>query len=1087
MKSIRKFSLQYITVLALAMMIPSAFAAPTITAISPATAPVGSLVTISGSGFGTTQGTSTVTFNGIAATVMALDWHDTSITATVPSGAVSGNVVVTVGGASSNGKAFTVGLDINVKRILNVGQAPPADPGRLQTSNVTVWVNFPPGTASVGLKFTSPDTFTNAADKTWSVTIPPATLPTCPFDATAVACHDFAVPSDVVARCPAACKDNITIVPHPPSDAAGALQFEIRFSLFSNYNVAPAAGQTLCSGTQSQAPEDYTIEVTTGTALTGACVESFDRKKTNCTATNVITERLLAPGEVFVNGFALPTDQCGPQRPELAVVMSLDKSGSMDASLTPPPGAFCSSADNTREKALKCSADHFLDLWKALTPAKANDSVGIVSFSTAATSPPEAALGLLTVVPTFAISPSGSTSVGAGLHAADNMVGASSIVRKAILLMTDGQQNTDPKVEVTNSTTRKAGLYCDNPTDPLCVIPSTCTVGSPCPLSSNAQVYTVTLGPSLGVSAAIDQAISQSSLGFYLHTDTDGNLLSPFFLELLQNFLKFNSYDTVRLISDRVSATSYATNVPISGTSRDIELSLMWPKDFGPLRLVVTPPGGGPAITKEDNSGFLTVVQPLPLPAPFTPGENWHVEVQLGSLAAGTVARIGNRTIPFDLHIMTDDAGVKSDLSVVPGDYKVGGEIRLQAKLKYFGLPILGIGSLPGDKIFATPIAPGQGVGDFLSESTASSSPPAGTDFAPGAESKLFNATQSSSIGVYPQPNITLYDDGKSEHGDDVAGDGIYSGIFHATTMGDYNFVISVERTDAQAGRFARQQLRAANVRAVPDTDNTVIQSSILRRDKGGVLSMVMTPRVKPGPNCLKSNPKCGRMGPGWANYFWFTAPGQTPFKATDNLDGTYTATLAFTGATPPPVSVHFEDVLAIIGDSVTPDHLPQPLDSGNTFAHVPPGGGATSGKFALFLDAGAGIPHGTFSNAANTGFSFNAGLEYIATSHFSVEGIFGYHHFPGAVAGDVNLYQFSANGKVYLTNGNFRPFVNGGVGGYKFGSASTYVGGNFGGGFLHSFNSRFGVQGSYNFHVVNTPGSATKFSTIQGGIRWVF
>jgi len=54
--------------------------------------------------------------------------------------------------------------------------------------------------------------------------------------------------------------------------------------------------------------------------------------------------------------------------------------------------------------------------------------------------------------------------------------------------------------------------------------------------------------------------------------------------------------------------------------------------------------------------------------------------------------------------------------------------------------------------------------------------------------------------------------------------------------------------------------------------------------------------------------------------------------------------------------------------------------------------------RLAVFLDAGAGIPHDTFSSAFNTGFSLNAGLEYIITNRFSAEGIFGYHLFPAKV-----------------------------------------------------------------------------------------
>jgi hypothetical protein len=79
---------------------------PTITSLNPTTGPVAAFVTITGGNFGATQGTSTVTFNGVAATPTA--WSATSITATVPAAATSGNVVVTVGGQPSNGINFTV-------------------------------------------------------------------------------------------------------------------------------------------------------------------------------------------------------------------------------------------------------------------------------------------------------------------------------------------------------------------------------------------------------------------------------------------------------------------------------------------------------------------------------------------------------------------------------------------------------------------------------------------------------------------------------------------------------------------------------------------------------------------------------------------------------------------------------------------------------------------------------------------------------------------------------------------------------------------------------------------------------------------
>lgn len=80
---------------------------PYISSLTPDEAEVGESVTIAGAEFGAAQGGSTVTFNGTAVTVYS-SWSDTSLVVKVPAGATDGNVVVTVGGYASNGKAFDV-------------------------------------------------------------------------------------------------------------------------------------------------------------------------------------------------------------------------------------------------------------------------------------------------------------------------------------------------------------------------------------------------------------------------------------------------------------------------------------------------------------------------------------------------------------------------------------------------------------------------------------------------------------------------------------------------------------------------------------------------------------------------------------------------------------------------------------------------------------------------------------------------------------------------------------------------------------------------------------------------------------------
>jgi len=141
-------------------------AAPVISNISPASGVVGSSVTISGTNFGTSQGASTVTFNGAPATSIT-SWSSTSITATVPTGATTGNVVVTVNGMASAGHSFTV---LPTPTITNLSPAS----GAVGSSVIISGTNFG---ASQG---TSTVTFNGVAASvsSWSSTSITAIVPT---------------------------------------------------------------------------------------------------------------------------------------------------------------------------------------------------------------------------------------------------------------------------------------------------------------------------------------------------------------------------------------------------------------------------------------------------------------------------------------------------------------------------------------------------------------------------------------------------------------------------------------------------------------------------------------------------------------------------------------------------------------------------------------------------------------------------------------------------------------------------------------------------------------------------------------------
>ena len=117
--------------------------APALTSLSPSTGTAGTMVTVNGSNFGASAGTSSVRFNGTPASPSS--WSNTRIAAPVPAGATTGNVVVTVNGASSNAMPFTV-------------SSPPAQaPGFIQSGSA---VPQTPQT-SVAARFTSPQTAGN--------------------------------------------------------------------------------------------------------------------------------------------------------------------------------------------------------------------------------------------------------------------------------------------------------------------------------------------------------------------------------------------------------------------------------------------------------------------------------------------------------------------------------------------------------------------------------------------------------------------------------------------------------------------------------------------------------------------------------------------------------------------------------------------------------------------------------------------------------------------------------------------------------------------------------------------------------------
>ena len=141
---------------------------PSITSLSPASGVVGTSVTITGANFGATQGTSTVKFNGTAATPTS--WSAASIVAKVPTGATTGSVVVTVGGVASVGVTFTVTAAAQPPSITSLNPTS----GVVGTSVTITGANFGATQGTSTIKFNG----TAATPTSWSATSIVAKVPT---------------------------------------------------------------------------------------------------------------------------------------------------------------------------------------------------------------------------------------------------------------------------------------------------------------------------------------------------------------------------------------------------------------------------------------------------------------------------------------------------------------------------------------------------------------------------------------------------------------------------------------------------------------------------------------------------------------------------------------------------------------------------------------------------------------------------------------------------------------------------------------------------------------------------------------------
>lgn len=197
-------------------------AAPTISAVTPTSGPIGQAITITGTNF---CAGATVSVNGIAATNVAVG--ATSISATIAAGTTSGSVVVTTtAGTATSAQPFTVNTNPAVSAITPAGAAPGA------TVTIT-GVNFAgPGPTSV--TFDGVQAFlTGVTATSITTTIPSSVTPGKSVPVVVTATISTGAPFNYQVGCPGGCATgDLTIegdiIPTPSRTAGGLTPSPLR-------------------------------------------------------------------------------------------------------------------------------------------------------------------------------------------------------------------------------------------------------------------------------------------------------------------------------------------------------------------------------------------------------------------------------------------------------------------------------------------------------------------------------------------------------------------------------------------------------------------------------------------------------------------------------------------------------------------------------------------------------------------------------------------------------------------------------------------------------------------------------------------
>lgn len=654
---------------------------------------------------------------------------------------------------------------------------------------------------------------------------------------------------------------------------------------------------------------------------------------------------LPAPVQAAVNVDRGPVD----------IVLVLDKSGSM--------GQMPGGAGQTKLAMLQDAVEVFINAWSGYSlvddpadPGDPTDRIGVVSFSST-TEPPAGNLAPLldyndttamqVIADVNAITHAGATAMGGGLQQGINSL-LTSTRDKFIILFTDGMQNCEPHVNLVlaNGAPGNPDPYNKHDISNTGFGCASGVVPAPATLLGSYGITMHTIGTGVVTGTQWQNLLNDIALqtsGAEHHFTTDPvNEMQSFFMQTLVASLSQASLEMVAHEQDHIGLTDKPREYrfALNNAAKKASFILSWRpiRRDNLLRFGLRAPNG--TVIPLDNEAirikrgkFYTmlhisfpiktahgdipaggewqmVISPLPTPAPAAP-----LAVPVEGTAATLAATSPGARLDYDIWVLEDDLLVKDNTRSDQPDYAVNRPILVTTQL------VDGLHPARGMRVTSRVTAPRIGAGTILAKN-----PPRGESQGPDSAgtdkladmptpielklSRLLQDPQIRELLVPRNEQLMLHDDGM--HGDASANDGIYSALYNATGFpGNYRFTIDIDGKLPVNGRLMRTRTIDVPVRMKTfSVDRSRIAITQIKGEQAN-LRLTITP-IDAQDNYL---------GPGFADSLAIDTGESVHLagKVIDNLDGSYSIDLSYTGLLGGTVRVTIGDTVFTIGTGILP------------------------------------------------------------------------------------------------------------------------------------------------------------------------